>query len=324
MTFKTPFWSPSQASAILFDWDGVIADTRLDFSGIREKYYGHRRAMLLEDAHTLGPAREAMMSELEDIEVRGAERATWIVCARETLEWVNRVRKPWAIVSRNCKKSILAAAEVLGMKLPAVVRSRDDGDCVKPDPRALIETCGLLSVSPAQTLLVGDYIYDVMGARRAGMRSALVRDKIEPGWTEWLECSFSSMREFLENLENPSEFIPWEYKETAEKFGNDFLRRAHRIFIPLPQSPRPSLDAWVARAASLGAGGFLVKDEIFSPDMWRRNPSLDIAGMGLGLAETIGEFLRERWPFASVARSADRTVPFPPQDADGLPEFLSS
>ncbi|MDR1137305.1 MAG: HAD family hydrolase, partial [Synergistaceae bacterium] len=205
MAFKTPLWSPSQASAIIFDWDGIIADTRLDFSEIRQKYYGPGPAMLLEDSRFLRPsAREAMMSELEDTEVLGAEEATWINGARETLEWVNRARKPWAIVSRNCKKSIFTAAEALKMKLPAVVRSRDDGDCVKPDPRALLETCGLLSVSPAQTLLVGDYIYDVMGARRTGMRSALVREKIEPGWAEWLECSFPSMSDFLENLENPS------------------------------------------------------------------------------------------------------------------------
>jgi HAD superfamily hydrolase (TIGR01509 family) len=325
MTFKAPFWSPSQASAIIFDWDGVIAGTRLDFSGIREKYYGHRRAMLLEDAHTLGPSiREAMMSELEEIEVRGAEKAAWVACARETLEWADRARKPWAVVSRNCRKSILAAADVLGMKLPEVVRSRDDRGSVKPDPRVLIETCELLSVSPAQALLVGDYIYDVMGARRACMRSVLVRDKIEPGWAEWLECSFPSMGEFLKNLENPSEFVAWEYKETAEKFGNDFLREVHRIFLPLPQSPRPSLDAWTARAALLGVGGFFVEDEIFSPDMWKRNPSLKAAGMGLTMAETIGEFLRERWPFASAAKSAGGSALFPPRDADDLPEFLLS
>jgi HAD superfamily hydrolase (TIGR01549 family) len=328
MTFKTPFWSPSQASAILFDWDGVIADTCLDFSEIRRKYYGLRPAMLLEDAHTLAhTAREAMMSELEDIEVRGAEKAVWVEGAQETLEWVTRARKPWAIVSRNCKKSSLTAAGALGMKLPDVVRSRDDGDCVKPDPRALIETCARLSASPAQTLLVGDYIYDVMGARRAGMRSALVRSGIDQGWTVWLECSFSSMGEFLKNLENPSDFVPWEYKETAEKFGRDFLRKAHEIFLPLPQSPRPSLDAWTARAASLGAGGFIVGDEIFSPDMWKRSPSFDIALMGFGMAETIGEFLRRRWPFASVVPADGNSggdIVLPPPDADRLPEFLSS
>jgi HAD superfamily hydrolase (TIGR01509 family) len=327
MTFIPPFWSPSQASAVLFDWDGVIADTRLDFSEIRRKYYGSGRAMLLEDAHTLPPSsREAMTSELEDIEVRGAEKATWVEGARETLEWVDRARKPWAIVSRNCRKSILTAAGALGMKLPAVVRTRDDGDCVKPDPRALLETCGLLSASPVQTLLVGDYIYDVMGARRAGMRSALVRNKIEPGWDEWLECSFPSMRGLLENLENPSDFVPWEYRETEAAFGRDFLRRAHKIFLPLPRSPRPSLDAWTARAASLGVGGFIAEDEIFSPDMWRRNPSLDITSMGTGMAETIGEFLRTRWPFASVVKNSDKPVPIPPppRNADDLPEFLSS
>jgi HAD superfamily hydrolase (TIGR01509 family) len=325
MAFNIPFWSPSQASAVIFDWDGIIADTRLDFSEIRRKYYGSKPAMLLEDAHTLPPSvRASMMSELEDIEVRGAEKATWIECARETLEWVERAGKPWAIVSRNCKKSILAAAEALGMKLTSVVRSRDDGDCVKPAPRALLETCALLSVSPAQTLLVGDYIYDSMGARRAGMRNVLIREKIDPGWEKWLECSFSSMGDFLENLKNPAEYIPWEYKETYEKFGADFLQKARKTFLTLPRPPRPNLSTWLSRAASLGVGGFAVPDKIFSPDMWKQDPSFDISGMGLNMEEALGNFLRERWPFVSVTAESAQDAVSPPPDASELPAFLSS
>ncbi|MDR0653381.1 MAG: HAD hydrolase-like protein, partial [Synergistaceae bacterium] len=32
-----------------------------------------------------------------------------------------------------------------------------------------------MGASPSQSLLIGDYIYDMMGARRAGMRGVLVR-----------------------------------------------------------------------------------------------------------------------------------------------------
>jgi hypothetical protein len=132
------------------------------------------------------------------------------------------------------------------------------------------------------------------------------------------------MSGFLENLRNPSDFVPWEYKEAAGKFGRDFLHRVHKIFLPLPRSPRPSLDAWIARAASLGAGGFIVGDEIFSPGLWKLNPSFDAACMGLRMTETISVFLRGRWPFASVAGNSSGAAVSPPPDADGLPEFLSS
>jgi HAD superfamily hydrolase (TIGR01509 family) len=322
MAFNAPFWSPSGASAILFDWDGVIADTRLDFSGVRSKYYGERRAMLLEDARSLAPERrESLMRDLEELEVSGAENATLVPGVDKILEWVETARVPWAVVSRNCRKSILTAAGAIGLKLPSVLLSRDDFSPVKPDPRALREACGQIGVSPSQSLLIGDYIYDMMGARRAGMRGVLVRAARGDGWDEWLECACSGMSELYDELLDPTDMIPWEYQETAERHGTDFLKRVHGLSLPLPRRPRPTLDAWTARAASLGVGGFVIGDEIFTPNMWKENPSLDIACLGLPLRETINRFIRDRWPFAA-ARGGESDI-CPPDDADALPGFLS-
>ena len=128
MSFRAPFWSPSQASAVLFDWDGIIAETRLDFSGIRAKYYGNSKAMLLEDSHTLDDDRRAsLMRDLEELEVRGAMTADSVPGIAQTLEWVGGNNIPWAVVSRNCKKSIHTAAEKIGITLPEIVLARDCG-----------------------------------------------------------------------------------------------------------------------------------------------------------------------------------------------------
>ena len=62
-----PFWHPSRVRALLLDWDGVLAETHLDFSPLRQRFYGGRRAMLLEDLGdatleqhlTLHPTEEA-------------------------------------------------------------------------------------------------------------------------------------------------------------------------------------------------------------------------------------------------------------------------
>jgi hypothetical protein len=116
--------------------------------------------------------------------------------------------------------------------------------------------------------------------------------------------------------------IPWEYQDTAERHGAGFLDRVHRLFLSLPRHPSPTLDAWTARAASLGVGGFVIGDEIFTPNMWKENPSLDIACVGLPLREVISRFIRDRWPFASVARGGESEIR-PPADADALPGFLS-
>ena len=116
--------------------------------------------------------------------------------------------------------------------------------------------------------------------------------------------------------------IPWEYQDTAERYGSNFLKRVHRLFLPMPRHPHPTLDAWTARAASLGVGGFVIGEEIFTPNMWKENPSLDIACAGLPLADTIARFIRDRWPFASVARGGESGI-CPPAAAAALPGFLS-
>jgi HAD superfamily hydrolase (TIGR01509 family) len=282
--------------------------------------------MLLEDAYTLSPEkRESLFSDLEELETRGAAQATLVQGIAEILEWVDAAGVPWAVVSRNCRKSILTAAEAIGVRLPEVTRSRDDGNCVKPDPRALRETCSLLGASPSQTLLVGDYIYDMIGARRAGMRGVLVRGEIGDGWDEWLECRYASMPQFYEALTNPAEITAWEYMETFKRYGASFLRQASELFLRIPESASPGLDTWVAQASSLGVGGFYVGRGTFTPAMWRQNPSLEAECMGLSLEETLRRFLENRWPLARIARDDGAAIyARPPRDADDLPEFLLS
>lgn len=329
MPFKLPFWSPSQALGILFDWDGVIAETRLDFSGIRTRYYPGRKAMLLEDAQTLPEAeRLSLMRDLEALEIAGAEKAEPVRGIDGVLAWVAEMGIPWAVVSRNCRKSILTAADRIGIPLPPIIRSRDDGNCVKPAPRALTETALSLGVAPLQTLFVGDYIYDMMGARRAGMRGVLVRGKIEEGWLPWLECFYTDMTQLTSELRAPSELVPWEYQETAEEKGRGFLSFAASLVFALPLRAAPSLGHWLIRAASLGVGGFLVPDEILTPLSWKANPVFDPAHMGLSLETAAREFLRTRYPLAAVSDRAETLngediITDAPFDADGLGDFIS-
>jgi HAD superfamily hydrolase (TIGR01509 family) len=324
MPFTLPYWSPSQTNAILFDWDGVIVETRLNFSGLREKYYGGRRAMLLEDAGSLSAEKKAsLMLDIEDIEIRGAMNAEIVPGVLDVIEWSEKNGIPWAVVSRNCKKSIELAAAAASVKLPEVVRSRDDGDCVKPDPRALAETCRALGADPAQTLFIGDYIYDMIGARRTGMRGVLIREKIESDWAQWLECSYSSMLEFHRELASSCEFIPWEYQDVASKYGRKFMRAAAEITAFLHTVPARPVAQWLLTAASLGVGAFAVQDASFSPNAWKKNPSFDPACMGTSFPDAVRSFLRVRFPLATVTAAEEKAgnhvmLPDNPCDIEGF------
>jgi hypothetical protein len=263
------------------------------------------------------------MRDLEDIEMRGASVAELVPGAMDVIEWTEKNKVPWAVVSRNCRRSILLASKTISFSLPGIVRSRDDGDSVKPDPAALVETCRELGVNPAQTLLIGDYIYDMIGARRAGMRGVLVREKIDSEWAEWLEYSCPSMAALRAELDNPSETIPWEYQETAGRNGRDFLRRVSRLTALVPGEPLRGLDSWLTRAAVLGVCAFAVPDVLFQPRAWKTNPSFDPSSMGTSLLDTVESFLRARFPLArTAAYDGGRGCVELPYDPDEIEGFL--
>ncbi|GHV57655.1 haloacid dehalogenase [Synergistales bacterium] len=323
MAFKLPFWSPAQAEAVIFDWDGVIAETRLDFSDIRRTYYGEREAMILEDAATLPPAaRFALMRDLEDLEVAGAEKAEIVRGVIEVIDWFETKKIPWAVSSRNCKKSITIAAEKISIKLPDVVRSREDGP-VKPDPRALFEICGAIGAEPSQTLLIGDYVYDMMGARRAGMRGALVRGHMPPEWGEWVECHYRSMSYLSGELNAPSELTPWENQRAGRRIGKAFLRAASTLALMIPSGVPNRTDESLMTAASLGVGAFMVPDVLFSPEEWKGSPSFNPDMMGRPLIDAVRDLLGARFPLVKVLpRKGEMDRERLPNSPDGMEAFL--
>jgi phosphoglycolate phosphatase-like HAD superfamily hydrolase len=65
------------------------------------------------------------------------------------------------------------AAFGIDRRLRAFV-AEDDLPFRKPDPRPILRLCGLLGTSPAETLLVGDGVQDVLAARNAGAPSCAV------------------------------------------------------------------------------------------------------------------------------------------------------
>ena len=64
------------------------------------------------------------------------------------------------------------------------IYTREDGP-PKPSPAGARALCEALGVPAAETLAIGDYKYDVMAARGAGCRAALVRRPPPDDLVEW-------------------------------------------------------------------------------------------------------------------------------------------
>jgi HAD superfamily hydrolase (TIGR01509 family) len=306
MEIKSSFWQPSEMSGFLLDWDGVIAETKLDFNAIRERYYGSKDAMLLEDACTLtAKDRKSLMKDLQDLEVAGAKKAVPVDGAFELLKWLDKKGIPYCIISRNCARSIELAAKNIGLKLPECEFNRDNSEYIKPDPRALAAAAHAIGVEPSRCVLVGDYIYDLQGARRAGMRAVLVQ-RNEPGWDEWADAVYPTLSDFVTALNNNTPLVPWEYREIFSKRGEKWLNAAHELVLQLPETTSPTIDCWLARAALLGVGTISVSDGlVFAPNDWKSSPSMQLDSMGCSVVDVARDFLLPRFPMTNVVAGDD-------------------
>lgn len=306
MNIKPPFWHPSASRGYILDWDGVIADTKLDFSGLRERYYGGRRAMLLEDASELSPEdRDSLMKDLCDLEMEGAAKAEPVPGAFELISRLKAQGIPYTIVSRNCRESIELAASNMGLELPANVWGRGDQKKVKPHPRSLTEAARSIGLEPGQCVLVGDLLYDLQGARRAGMRAVLVQ-RDEPEWEPWADAVYPKVSDLLAELDDPKPIVPWEYREIHSKRGDKWLNAAYELSLELPDTTSPTFDCWLVRAGALCIGTITISsDFILGPSEWKNNQSFEPYFMGLTMSSIAKKYLGSRYPMLTVSTEGE-------------------
>jgi len=302
LSISPPFWHPAFSEGFILDWDGVLADTRLDFAPIRARYFNGERLPLVEAAGRLDPPeRQALERDLYDLEMEGARRATPVKGAHALIEWLASSGIPWAVVSRNCRDSIFEAAKRCGIDLPGTVLSRDEGP-LKPDPRALWAAAAAIGVEPGRCVMIGDFIYDLYGAIRAGMRAVLV-ERIEPGWNRWADISFGRLEEMVASLGEPAPLVPREYRKLAAQNGCKWLEKAWGLEVSVPEEA-PRVFRIAMEAARLGVGRFGISGHSrISLEQWDETSFLPISMVDSPMSECMSRILRERYPQVSVSWS---------------------
>ncbi len=303
-TIHSPFWHPAHAKAFILDWDGVLADTRLDFKPLRQKYFGGGIVPLIEAAEALpAPQCGDVKAEIRRIEMEGADRAQPVDGAHDLIAWLTAMGRPWAVVSRNCRDSILLAAERCGITLPPVLLSREDPH-VKPAPEALALAAQKLEVDLAGCVMVGDFIYDILGARRAAVRAVLVqRDGRE--WGHMADVVYATVRDFVVALSNPGPLVPWEYRDLVERKGAAWLESVARHTYLLPSDDGALRQAFLL--AGLGAIRIAVPEAAkLGMKDWQES-LLPSRTLDMPLHVLLRDVMSTRWPCVrviSVARDA--------------------
>jgi phosphoglycolate phosphatase len=158
---------------IIFDLDGTLVDSRLDFSAMRREMELPADVPILEALARLPPEHAARCRAiLHHHELAGAQRATLLPGASDLLAILVARDIRLAIATRNSREITAATLGKLDVKFELTM-TRDDGP-VKPDPWPVLHACQTWGFAPEETVVIGDFRFDVECGAAAGSRTALL------------------------------------------------------------------------------------------------------------------------------------------------------
>lgn len=157
----------------IFDMDGTLIDSQLDFAAMRREMGLPDGMPILEGLQSTppGPELDRRLQVLREHELRGVECATIFPGVEETLAALREWGWPTGILTRNSRESTDAMLDRLQLKLDLVL-TRDDAP-PKPDPAGLLHIAQRWELAPAELVFCGDYLFDLQAGQRAGMQTVL-------------------------------------------------------------------------------------------------------------------------------------------------------
>jgi HAD superfamily hydrolase (TIGR01509 family) len=189
MTAPAGYQEPP-APAFLFDLDGTLIDSvyqhviawraalsRLDID--LSVWRIHRRigmsgglfvsALLRETGRRLSEADIVMLQQAHAAEyLAQADTVRPLPGAPELLAALTEHKVAWAIATSGYRATAGHALAMLGLPEDAPMITRDVVARAKPDPDLFLAAAALLGVDPRHAYVVGDSVWDLLAARRAG------------------------------------------------------------------------------------------------------------------------------------------------------------
>jgi HAD superfamily hydrolase (TIGR01509 family) len=164
--------------AHVFAWQRALAQCGLSIDGWRI----HRRIGMSGGLFTRAVARELGREltdeEAEDVQHRHGELFRELLPERRPLPGARdlladlRAREvTHGIGTSGRRPEINASLEALGVPPETVVVERGDVARAKPEPDLFVECAHRLDAAPGECYVVGDAVWDLLAARRAGMLS---------------------------------------------------------------------------------------------------------------------------------------------------------
>ena len=184
---------------VIFDLDGTLLAPAFDFEAIRREIGLPPGAAIIEAMDRFSESERARANGiLERHESEAARRSRLMPGARELLDSLRAQGVRTAVLTRNSRRSAERACRRHGFAFDAVVTREDH--LPKPSPEGVRRLMQTLGAGPDETVMVGDYSFDVEAGAAAGCRTiALVSDP-RPAWASeatWIAADLAEVRRIL-------------------------------------------------------------------------------------------------------------------------------
>ena len=161
--------------AIIFDLDGTLTVPLLDFGQIRaEMGLPADAADILGEIEKMPPDRRRTAHRiLFDHEQYAADNSRLNDGAAEIIANLRRRGLPVGLLTRNTLENARRVARTHGLAFDAML-DRHSGPA-KPDGFGVRRLCETFGVRPGRTLVVGDFLHDLLAARDAAAIAVLLK-----------------------------------------------------------------------------------------------------------------------------------------------------
>lgn len=180
--------------AILFDFDGTLVDLPTDYASIKREIdkqidqFGIPPIYSLTDSISIlaearakkfktitSHERKKIYKIIDKWEIHAVPRSKSQEGSKEVLEKLKHVGIKIAIVSRNCKKAIIAVLKLFEFPEVDIILSRDDVENMKPHPEHGLKALKLLGFTKSECLIVGNSWHDLKLGQEIGVKTYILQ-----------------------------------------------------------------------------------------------------------------------------------------------------
>lgn len=183
-------------TAVLFDIDGTLVTFRLDVQGLRKALIGElsRRGLDTSGLGLTSPTQQIINSAreqietgdagddftslkrklysiLDDFEEESSKEATVFPVTRKTLLYLRGKSIRLAVLTNSGRRaaySVLRRGKIL--ECFDFILTREDVGTMKPSPEGVLKALERFSLPKEEVCYVGDGIFDVMAAKKVGLK----------------------------------------------------------------------------------------------------------------------------------------------------------